>query len=88
MTKLSRLGRRRRFGVILMSPTPVIAAPMTAEQFLALAETLRSYAHHSGRDMNAAHMFVHEMLMRATRYDSVEPPQRRRQAANDGARAA
>jgi hypothetical protein len=47
---------------------------MTAEQFLALANALRSYAHHSGRDVNAAHMFVHAMLMRAVRYDAVEAP--------------
>lgn len=40
---------------------------MTAEQFLALAETLRSYAQHSGRDLNAANLFVHNTLMRALR---------------------
>ncbi|MEQ1617940.1 MAG: hypothetical protein ABL883_06305 [Terricaulis sp.] len=38
---------------------------MNAEQFLSLAEALRSYAHHSGRDTNAASHFVHSMLMRA-----------------------
>lgn len=40
---------------------------MTAEQFLSLADTLRSYAQHSGRDLNAANMFVHQTLMRAVR---------------------
>ena len=38
---------------------------MTAEQFLSLADALRSYAQHSGRDLNAANLFVHTMLMRA-----------------------
>jgi hypothetical protein len=40
---------------------------MTAEQFLTLAEALRSYAQHSGRDLNAANLFVHDVLMRAVR---------------------
>lgn len=47
---------------------------MNADQFLALAETLRSYAQHSSRDLNEANLFVHEMLMRAVRVDPVEPP--------------
>lgn len=38
---------------------------MNAEQFLTLAETLRSYALHHGRDLNASNLFVHTMLMRA-----------------------
>ncbi|HYD86972.1 MAG TPA: hypothetical protein VEA80_05830 [Vitreimonas sp.] len=50
---------------------------MNAEQFLSLAETLRSYAQHSGRDLNAANLFVHEMLMRAVRCDPVDEPKRR-----------
>jgi hypothetical protein len=37
---------------------------MNAEQFLSLADALRSYALHSGRDLNASNMFAHEMLMR------------------------
>lgn len=49
---------------------------MNADQFLALAETLRSYAQHSSRDLNEANLFVHEMLMRAVRVDPVEPPRR------------
>ena len=40
---------------------------MNAEQFLALAESLRSYAQNSGRDLNATNLFVHNMLMRAIR---------------------
>lgn len=40
---------------------------MTAEQFLSLADALRTYAQHSGRDLNAANMFVHQTLMRAIR---------------------
>lgn len=40
---------------------------MTAEQFLSLADALRTYAQHSGRDLNAANMFVHQTLMRAVR---------------------
>lgn len=45
---------------------------MTAEQFLSLADALRSYAQHSGRDLNAANLFVHHMLMRAVRGEDVE----------------
>jgi hypothetical protein len=49
---------------------------MTAEQFLAFAETLRAFAQHSGRDTNAANLFVHAMLMRVVRCAPVETPQR------------
>jgi len=49
---------------------------MTADQFLTLADTLRSYAQHSGRDVNAANLFVHEMLIRAVRRNAVDPPRR------------
>lgn len=38
---------------------------MNAEQFLAMAESIRSYAMASGRDLNASNLFVHDMLMRA-----------------------
>lgn len=44
---------------------------MTAEQFLSLADALRSYAQHSGRDLNAANLFVHSMLMRAVRGEDI-----------------
>lgn len=57
---------------------------MTAEQFLALAETLRTFAHHSERDTNAANLFVHTMLMRAIRNEAAapdQPPADERQAA-------
>ncbi|MBL8538184.1 MAG: hypothetical protein JNM59_12330 [Hyphomonadaceae bacterium] len=47
---------------------------MTAEQFLALADTLRSYAQHSGRDLNAANLFVHETLLRTLRDERLEAP--------------
>jgi hypothetical protein len=53
---------------------------MNAEQFLALAETLRSYAQHSGRDTNGANLFVHAMLMRAIHSERVDPPARSRSA--------
>jgi len=49
---------------------------MTADQFLALAETLRSYAQHSSRDLNAANLFVHTMLMRSIQTDEVDEPVR------------
>lgn len=49
---------------------------MSAEQFLALADTLRAYALHSGRDLNAANLFVHGMLMRAVKTEPVAPPER------------
>ena len=46
---------------------------MTAEQFLSLAEALRSYAQHSGRrDLNAANLFVHSVLMNAVRDDNID----------------
>lgn len=45
---------------------------MNAEQFLSLADSLRSYAQHSGRDLNAANLFVHTVLMRAIKYDSCD----------------
>lgn len=46
---------------------------MNAEQFLAYAETLRSYAQHSQRDLNAANFFVHTMLMQSLRAQA--PPE-------------
>jgi len=53
---------------------------MNADQFLALAETLRSYAQHSGRDTNGANLFVHAMLMRAIKFERVDPPARTRKS--------
>jgi hypothetical protein len=38
---------------------------MTAGQVLALAEDLRWFARQMGRDLNAANLFVHTMLVRA-----------------------
>ena len=43
---------------------------MNADQFLSLADTLRSFAQHSGRDLNASNLFVHDMLMRAIEIES------------------
>jgi hypothetical protein len=48
-----------------VSRNHAIRADMNAEQFLALADTLRTFAQHSGRDLNASNLFVHDMLMRA-----------------------
>jgi len=45
---------------------------MNAEQFLALADALRSYALHSGRDLNASNLFVHAMLMRAVQSNGAD----------------
>lgn len=45
---------------------------MNADQFLTLAEALRSYAQHSGRDLNASNLFVHSVLMRAIRSNDVD----------------
>ena len=58
------------------SPNPRTMRAMNADQFLALAEALRSYAQHSGRDTNASNLFVHGMLMRAIQVDRVEQPKR------------
>ena len=60
----------------MLSPNPRTCTLMNADQFLALAEALRSYAQHSGRDINASNLFVHAMLMRAIQTDRVDPPQR------------
>jgi len=38
---------------------------MNAQQWIALADSLRSYALQSGHDVNASNMFVHTLLMRA-----------------------
>ncbi len=38
---------------------------MKADQILAFAESMRAYARESGRDLNAANLFVHAMLARA-----------------------
>lgn len=51
---------------------------MTAEQVLDFAETLRGFALHSSRDLNAANLYVHNMLMRAVlaeANDSTPPPE-------------
>lgn len=37
---------------------------MHTEQLLSFAESLRAYAQWAGRDLNAANLFVHDMLMR------------------------
>lgn len=58
------------------SPNPRTMRRMNADQFLALAEALCSYAQHSGRDTNASNLFVHGMLMRAIQVDRIEPPAR------------
>lgn len=50
-----------------LSPNRVSFARMNADQFL--ADTLRAYAQHCGRDTNAANLFVHDMLMRALNAD-------------------
>lgn len=47
---------------------------MTAEQFLSVADALRAYALHSRRDLNAANLFVHSVLMRAIRDDGKLDP--------------
>ncbi|MBN8606336.1 MAG: hypothetical protein J0L81_05405 [Caulobacterales bacterium] len=67
----------------MLSPNPPTKRAMNADQFLALAEALRSYARHSGRDINASNLFVHAMLMRAIQSDRPTPPQRaeKREAA-------
>jgi hypothetical protein len=46
---------------------------MNAEQFITLADALRSYAQHSKGDLNASNLFVHSVLMRAIRTDGFDP---------------
>ncbi len=38
---------------------------MDAEEIIAVADAMQAYARESGRDLNAANLFVHEILMRA-----------------------
>lgn len=38
---------------------------MHAEDIIAFTEAMRSYALESGRDLNAANLFAHRMLVRA-----------------------
>ena len=40
-----------------------------AEQIIALADALREQARATGRDLNAANLFVHTVLARAIKYD-------------------
>ena len=40
---------------------------MNAEQFISLADALRSRALHTGADLNASNYLVHATLMRALR---------------------
>jgi len=46
---------------------------MTADQIIAFADALRETARASGRDINAANLFVHTVLARAIRYDEGLP---------------
>lgn len=57
----------------MASPNQCTKRPMTAEHIIALAASLRTHAQASGRDLNAANLFVHTVLMRALRYDSGLP---------------
>jgi hypothetical protein len=38
---------------------------MDAEEIIAFADAVRAYAIEAGRDLNAANLFVHEVLVRA-----------------------
>ena len=42
---------------------------MTADHIIAFADALRQTARASGRDLNAANLFVHTVLVRAIKYD-------------------
>ncbi|HRP12375.1 MAG TPA: hypothetical protein PLK37_15200 [Terricaulis sp.] len=47
---------------------------MNADQIIAFADALREHARASGRDLNAANLFVHTVLSRAIKYDEVVTP--------------
>lgn len=49
---------------------------MNAEQIIAFADSLRQHARASGRDLNAANLFVHTVLARTIKYDDAteQPP--------------
>jgi hypothetical protein len=47
---------------------------MTADHILTLAASLRTHARASGRDINAANLFVHTVLMRAIKFDGAKEP--------------
>lgn len=38
---------------------------MNAEEIIAFADAMRAYAQEDGRDLNAASLFAHEVLVRA-----------------------
>jgi hypothetical protein len=47
---------------------------MDAEEMLAFADSLRKYALESGRDLNAANLFVHVVLTRTLRAEANAKP--------------
>lgn len=65
-----------------------IAALMTADQVLALAEDLRSFARQLGRDLNSSNLFVHTMLTRALLDETIEAPDYELDHEEDEPRAA
>jgi hypothetical protein len=46
---------------------------MDATEVLSLAAALRAYALESGRDLNAANLFTHTMLMRSLAAEKMQP---------------
>lgn len=47
---------------------------MKADQILAFADSMRAYARESGRDLNAANLFVHAMLVRTLVGENAKAP--------------
>jgi hypothetical protein len=56
---------------------------MDADHIIALAQSLRMHARNSGRDLNAANLFVHTVLMRAMKFDGDQPPHLAAAASRD-----
>lgn len=53
----------------MASPNARTSRAMTADQIIAFADALRQHARASGRDLNAANLFVHTVLARTIKYD-------------------
>ena len=49
---------------MILSRSQCMSAAMDAAEIIALADAMRAYALEGGRDLNAANLFAHTMLMR------------------------
>lgn len=66
------------------SPIQVHIAAMRADQIIAFADSLRTHALASGRDINSANLFVHTVLVRTLKHDGELPPHAAMASTFDG----